>query len=180
MSTPARNKGVFARPLADYVLRQIDPLVARRGFGEASLLMQWPEIVGTRLAEICAPERLQWPPRARQGSKEAPPTPATLVLRVEPGFGLEIQHMAPTIVERVNAHLGWRCVSRLTLRQEALKRDGRKARSRPAPVDPAVHARAEAAVDGVSEAPLRAALLRLGENALAARRKSQATPPDSE
>lgn len=166
-----RTKGVFARPLAEYALRQIDPLVAKRGFGEASLLMRWREIVGARIADICAPEKLQWPPRARRAAPEKPQEPATLILRVEPGFGLEIQHMAPAIVERVNAHLGWRCVSRVTLRQLPLTRREERKAPRPPRVDPETHARAEAATKGVAEVSLRAALVRLGENALAPRPK---------
>jgi len=173
MSVAPRGKGVFARPLAEYVLRTLDPLVVRQGFGEASLLLQWREIVGARVADLCAPERLQWPARARKPSPDKPREPATLILRVEPGFGLEIQHMAPAIVDRVNAHLGWRCVARVTLRQQALSpRAEKEKRRRPAPIDPAVRARAEAATEGVSEESLRAALTRLGARALAPRRKS--------
>jgi hypothetical protein len=169
MAVSPRGKGVSARPLADYALRQIDPLVARQGFGEASLLLQWPEIVGARLGDICAPERLQWPPRARRAAGR-PQEPATLLLRVQPGFGLEVQHMAGAIIDRVNAHLGWRCVSRVTLRQQALERGQGREKPRQAAVDPAARARAEAAAAGVAEEPLRAALVRLGERALAGRR----------
>lgn len=169
MSAPPRKKGVFARPLADYVLRQIDPLVAKQGFGEASLLMQWREIVGARIADMCAPEKLQWPARGRKPSPDKPAEPATLVLRVEPGFGLEIQHMAPAIVDQVNAHLGWRCVARLSLRQ-AMEQRAEKAPRRPRPTDPLARARAEAAAQGVAEEALHAALVRLGENALAERK----------
>jgi hypothetical protein len=173
MGIAPRAKGVFARPLADYVLRELDPIVAKQGFGEASLLLQWREIVGARIADICAPERLQWPTRARKPAPGKPQEPATLVLRVEPGFGLEIQHMAPAIIDRVNAHLGWRCVARATLRQQALAipRPEQKP-PHPRPSDPAMRARAEAATEGVAEEALRAALVRLGEKALAPRRKA--------
>ncbi len=168
MGVSPRGKGVRARLLAEFVLRQIDPLVAKQGFSESSLLMRWPEIVGARVAAICAPERLQWPPRPRRGAPEKPQEPATLILRVEPGFGLEIQHLTPAILERVNAHLGWRCVSRLMLRQQPLHAvppaPGRPAR--PAQ-NPALRARAEAETAGVDDDALRAALIRLGENALA-------------
>lgn len=165
----SRRKGAWARPLADYVLRQIDPLVARQGFGESSLLIRWREIVGPRIADICAPERLQWPPRAKKPAPDKPQESATLVLRVEPGFGLEIQHLAPAIVDRVNAHLGWRCVSRIVLRQQTLQREpqGRSLRRAPPPIDPGAHARAQAATQGIEEEGLRAALVRLGERALA-------------
>lgn len=172
MSLAPRVKGVFARPLAEYVLRELDPLVAKQGFGEASLLMQWREIVGARVADICAPERLQWPARARKPAPGKPQEPASLVLRVEPGFGLEIQHMVPAIIDRVNAHLGWRCVARVALRQQTLAPQTGKKRPRPSLADPAARARAEAATEGVDEEALRAALVRLGEKALAARRKA--------
>ncbi len=57
-----RAKGFKARSLADYVARELDPLIAARGFGEASLLLCWREIVGganraylrARLAAVAA------------------------------------------------------------------------------------------------------------------------------
>jgi hypothetical protein len=177
MSAPSRAKG-FARPLADYVLRELDPLVAARGFSEASLLMCWREIVGARIARICAPDALKWPVRAKakpinastpKRRDKTPPEPATLVLRVDPGFGLEAQHFAPIIIDRVNAHLGWRCVAKIALRQEEL---GPTSASRLSPArapkpDAAARARAVEATEGVAEEALRAALIRLGERALA-------------
>jgi hypothetical protein len=166
MSARPRGKS-FARPLAELVSKQLDPLAARQGFGEASLLLRWRDIVGARVAGLCAPERLQWPARARKAAPERPQEPATLVLRVEPGFGLDVQHMAPTILDRVNAHLGWRCVARVTLRQQALGDRPEPPPTRRVPLDPAARARAEAATEGVEETALRAALVRLGERALA-------------
>jgi len=176
MSVSPRGKGLRARSLGDYALRELDPLVAKRGFGEAALLLRWREIVGERIAGLCQPVRLQWPlrPRAKSDDKdkgkrrESPQEPATLALRVEPGFGLEAQHLAPTIIERVNAHLGWRCVARVTLRQEALKNAPGPRRPSSATPDAAAHARAVEATEGVAEEGLRAALVRLGERALAA------------
>lgn len=163
----SRMKGVWARPLAHYVLRELDPLVARRGFGEASLLMRWREIVGGRVADICQPMKLQWPPRAKQRAPEKPQEPATLVLRVSPGFGLEAQHMAPIIIDRVNAHLGWRCVAKIVLRQEELRDEARTPiEAAVRPPDPEARTRAEAATQGVSDDALRAALVKLGEQAL--------------
>ena len=48
---------------------------------------------------------------------DARPEPATLVVRVESAFALELQHLAPLLIERINAHYGWRCVGRLVLKQ---------------------------------------------------------------
>ncbi len=184
MNTPRRAPAIFARSLADYALRQIDPLVAKQGFGQSALILRWPEIVGERIAALCAPERLQWPPRPRRKNDDAatdrakirdanarPEAPATLILRVEPGFGLDIQHMTPAIIDRINAHLGWRCVSRIVQRQDTTPLTPRPARRpiqpRPAPAtDPAVSAKAAAAVAGIADPALQAVLQRLGENAL--------------
>jgi hypothetical protein len=183
MNAPRRAPAIFARPLADYALRQIDPLVAKQGFGQSALILRWPEIVGERIAALCAPERLQWPPRPRRkaddasGGPNAPAArssssePATLVLRVEPGFGLDIQHMTPAIIDRINAHLGWRCVSRIVQRQDATpltpRVKPRPSQPRPSPApDPAARARAETVVAGIADPSLQAVLLRLGENVL--------------
>ena len=169
MSAPGgpRSKRLPTRPLAEYVNREIDPLIARQGFGESSLLLQWREIVGSQTAALCEPMRLQWPPRAKQQPADKAQEPATLALRVEPGFGLDVQHMIPVILDRVNAHLGWRCVSRIVLRQEPLRQGEPRREPRTPPCDPAARASAAAATEGVTEEALRAALITLGERAMA-------------
>jgi len=164
-----RSKKNVSRVLAELVNRALDPLVARQGFGESALILRWEAVVGVRVAAICEPIRLQWPPRAKGRAPDKPQEPATLALRVEPGFGLDIQHMSGAIIERVNAHLGWRCVARLAIRQEPMRREAAKPRRAP-PNDPAARARAEAATEGVTDEALRRALVRLGEQALASAR----------
>jgi hypothetical protein len=110
--------------------------------------------------------KLQWPPRAKRRAPEKPQEPATLILRVAPGFGLEAQHLAPVVIERVNAHLGWRCVGKIALRQEELRDDRAPVKAAPLPPDPEARARAEDATRGVANDALRAALVTLGERAL--------------
>jgi hypothetical protein len=165
-----RFKKPVARALGDFVNRTLDPLIAKQGFGEATLLTQWPDVVGARVAEVCQPVRLSWPPRAKLRSPDKPQEPATLTLRVEPGFGLDVQHMSGNIVERVNAHLGWRCVGKLTLRQEPLRHEAPKLR-RAAPQDAAARARAAQMSEGVADEALRAALTTLGERVMAGKGK---------
>lgn len=162
----SRSKEKFSRPLAELVNRTLDPLVARQGFSESSLLLRWEAIMGARVAAICEPIRLQWPPRAKNRSPDKKDDPATLILRVEPGFGLDIQHMSASIIDRVNTHLGWRCIARLTIRQEPLTARARPKR-RAAPANAAARARATSATEGVADEALRAALIALGERALA-------------
>jgi hypothetical protein len=155
----------FSRPLAEFVNRALDPLVAKQGFGESSVLLQWETIVGARIAGLCQPIRLRWPPRAKSRAPDKPEEPATLSLRVEPGFGLDIQHMSGAIINRVNAHLGWRCIGKIVLVQEPLRRDAPKP-THLAPRDPAARDRAEEATLGIEDEALRKALVKLGERAM--------------
>ena len=157
-------KRPWSQPLADFVPKILDPAVARQGFGESALLLDWGDIVGERIAAISQPVRLQWPPGGVKRDPLEPRPAAALVLRVEPGFGLEIQHLAAVLIDRVNAHLGWRCVGSLKIRQEKIERAPTAPR-RP-PEDPLARAEAEQRVAGIEEKPLRDALARLGAGAL--------------
>jgi hypothetical protein len=147
----------WSRPLADLVDAAIDPVLARQGFGESQIVLYWEDIVGERLAAMSEPLALKWPPRGPARTEHAP---ATLVVRVESGFALELQHLAAIVIERVNGYLGFACVDRLALRQGPVARRT-QARKRVTPSAQAV-ATAEAMVQDVSEGPLREALARLG------------------
>ncbi len=151
-------------PLADLVGGAVDPLLAKQGFGQSSLILHWDDIVGGRLAACSEPIKLQWPARPVQRLPDSAVEPATLVLRVSGGMAIEIQHMAPQLIERVNAHLGWRAVGRIAIRQGPLtKSSGPK---RVAPPDPQALLQAREATEGVEDEGLREALVRLGARAL--------------
>lgn len=117
------------KPLAELVDRCIGPVLAAQGFAASDVVLAWPEIVGERLAKHTEPMRVMWPKRHeayaadKLSAKEARTRqPATLVVRVTGAFALELQHMAPVIIERVNAHFGWRCIGQLALRQGPISR----------------------------------------------------------
>jgi hypothetical protein len=151
-------------PLADLVGGAVDPLLAKQGFGQSSLILHWDDIVGERFAVCSEPIKLQWPKRPVQSFPDSSVEPATLILRVTGGMAIEIQHVAPLLIERVNAHLGWRAVGKLAIRQGPLAKD-----SRPkliAPPDPQALAQAERATEGVEDEGLRKALTLLGARAI--------------
>lgn len=133
--------------------------LAARGLSEASLISHWPEIVGADIARFARFERLNWPPRGAKTAPEAERPSATLILRIDGAFALEAQHMAKLVTERINAHLGWRCVAKVAFRQGPLPEI--QTRKRKASPSPEAHARALALVD-VEAGDLREALLRLG------------------
>lgn len=161
MTKPSLRKE-FAGPtlLAAFVAPLIEPALARQGMSETSLLTEWPEIVGAHLARFCRPIELQWP-RASRRDPDAQPASATLVLRVDGAFALEAQHSSAVLIERVNAHLGWRCVGKIAFRQGPLDRPARRA-AKPAP--PSAHALEKAAAYAapIVADDLRDALTRLG------------------
>lgn len=154
-----------AKALAELMPKIIGEALAARGLSEASLIAEWPAIVGESISRYARPIQLQWPPRSMRRDPEAPIAPATLVLRVDGPFALEAQHNAAVIAARVNAHLGWRCVERIAFRQGPLSPPREKRRTLSAPSAEA-DAKARTAVAMIENEDLREALRRLGARAI--------------
>jgi hypothetical protein len=112
-----------AAPLADLVGKTVGDAFARQGFAAVEIVTHWQEIVGDDLAKRSEPMKLSWPRR------DDPDSVGVLQIRVEGAYALEIQHLQPVIIERVNRYFGWRCVGRLAIRQGPVV----ARRKRPAP-----------------------------------------------
>jgi hypothetical protein len=177
MKPPRRG----AKALAEFMPEIIEEALAARGLSFASLVADWPVIVGESIARYARPIQLQWPPRAAKRDPEASIAPSTLVLRVDGAFALEAQHSAAIIVARVNAHLGWRCVEKVAFRQGPLPPLRQERRSLAAPSADA-ELEASKAASSVEDEALRTALTRLGARAIdqAARRLQAARPAKGE
>jgi hypothetical protein len=134
----------------------IRPLAKARGTALASLLAEWPLIVGDELARVSLPEKL---------------TGTTLRLLVVSSAALVLQHDAPQIMARINAYYGRTAVSRLALVQGPLPiAPAPRPRSRP-PLPAHRQAALKSATEGIADDRLKAALERLGR-AILARDKS--------
>jgi hypothetical protein len=157
-----------AAPLAEFLESCLGPTVAKQGFSGSDIIVSWPEIVGERLAAYSQPVKVEWPRRA---NPDAPADPSTLVIRTESAFALELQHLAPVIIERVNGFYGWRCVGRLVLKQGPVIRPA-PPRKLPEP-GPAEREEAAEAAKAVEDDGLRHALERLGSAVLAAERRDR-------
>ena len=105
MAVPPRRPR-SAAPLADIVGKTIGDAFAKQGFASVEIVTHWQEIVGDDLAKRSEPIKLIWPRR------DDPASVGTLQVRVEGAYALEIQHLQPVIIERVNRYFGWRCVGR--------------------------------------------------------------------
>lgn len=123
----------------------------RFGFLQGALLGRWREIVGPVYARWSVPDSLRFP----RGQK----TEGTLTIRVEGPFSVQLQHVAPQIIERVNRILGHNAVSRLKLVQGTVPAPSERPK---APVEPQGTGAAGAApvgnLVGVKDEGLRAAL----------------------
>ncbi|AMJ58981.1 DUF721 domain-containing protein [Bosea sp. PAMC 26642] len=148
------------KPLADLIDDCLAPALAAQGFAGRAIVSLWPEIVGERLSERTRPLKIDWP-RRRPAPGEAS-QPATMVVRVEGAFALEMQQLAPLVLERVNTHLGWRAVGKIVLKQGPVAAP--VAPKRPEPPGPEIVAAVARQVSGIADPDLRAALERLGRS----------------
>ena len=98
-----------------------------------------------------------------------PPQPATLVLKVEGAFALEVEMASAQILERINAIFGWRCVGKLRLRQGPVRTPSQP-RAKELPLDGERAERLATTLAGVRDEELRASLERLGRSVLAQRK----------
>ena len=110
------------RPVSD-LLPEVGGAAFRRfGFVQSAIVSRWREIVGARYAAVSSPESIRFPPgRKSEG---------VLTLVVEGAHAPMLQHVAPTIIERVNRFFGYPAVVRLSFRQGIVQAE--KARPRAA------------------------------------------------
>ena len=104
-----RPRGGAARSVAD-MLPDVGRAAFRRfGFVQSSVVSRWAEIVGERYAKVSVPESIRFPHGRR--------AEGVLTLLVEGAHGTMLQHVAPTIIERVNRFFGYPAVARIAMRQ---------------------------------------------------------------
>lgn len=112
-----------ARAVGSYVPTLTRKAFEKYGFSTASLLTEWAAIAGAELAAYTLPERLTWP---RQGntaeeSDSGGRGGAKLVLRVDTARVLDVEYRKHQIVERINAHFGYRAVAELRFVQAPVR-----------------------------------------------------------
>ena len=125
----------------------LTPHLQRNGLADLTLIRAWPAIVGSKWARLSYPFRLSWPtnrgggprdgragrgktaqktskprtaePSATDGPSQTPPAAPlpTLFVWAHPAIALEIEALAPVLIERINARLGYRAVGKLAIRQ---------------------------------------------------------------
>jgi hypothetical protein len=137
------------RPLGAIIPPIVRPAYKKRSPATAQVLADWEAIMGPAIAAVTTPRKL---------------FAGTLSIACIGPVAMELQHLAPTLIGRINAHMGQVIVSRLRFVQ-----DIQPLAPRPPPRRPASEA-AQKAVATLPEGELRDALESLGRMVLS-------TPP---
>jgi hypothetical protein len=145
------------RALGEAVAALTRPIVGKRGFVRGGLVADWETIVGERLAASSFPERVSYPPKQSHGG--------TLHLRVASGsLAMELQHLEPQLIEKINGYLGYDAIARVRLIQGPIPHGSRPAARAlpPRPLSEEEEAVLAQALADVADPELRAALAALG------------------
>jgi hypothetical protein len=159
-NAPAR-RGHGARDVGS-LLPDVGGVAFRRfGFVQGALLARWREVVGPVYARWSVPQSI----RFARGEK----TGGTLTVRVEGPFSLQLQHVAPQIVDRANRILGHGAIARLRLVQGDVPAPAERAAEPLPPAGPAPPNVVPVNLGGIADPGLRAALEDLARQLAAAR-----------
>jgi len=141
------------RAVGSLVPRLTRPAFRRRAPATAQVLADWAAIVGPAIAAVTTPRRL---------------ASGALTIACAGPIAMELQYLSDELMGRINAHLGSQAVTSLRFVQTTTM----ALPLQPAPValDPDDLAGVEAAVAGMPDSELRAALAALGRALLTQRK----------
>jgi hypothetical protein len=158
-----RPRGKGPRALAAVLPKVAEPALRKRGFSAVEIITNWREIIGPEFADEASPDRLAFPRGAR--------SQGTLHVTAPGAVALEIQHLEPQIIERINTYFGYGAVCRIAITQgPARTRPAAKktAPAKPRPVNSIRRAEIDAGTQGISSEQLRDALRGLGRSVASA------------
>lgn len=137
--------------------------LGRKGLAFGALITDWPSIVGQQLALRTQPDKLVFP----RGKRED----ATLHVRAMGAIALELQHLEPIIIEKINGFFGYRAVSRLRLVHAAPATLPARRPPSVRPLSPTEETTVLTATAAIEDDGLRDALERFGRSLLGRQQK---------
>jgi hypothetical protein len=154
-TAPARlapRRRMALKRIGGEALKSARKALGKYGLGEAAIIENWGEMVGPRWAGLTLPQHLN-----RRS--------ATLTIRVAGAVALELAHVEPQIVERINTFCGRALVARIKIVQGPLPRAAPR-RPPPRRLTDAEEEHLAARGAPITDPQLRAALLDFGRAVL--------------
>ena len=102
------NKGL--KSLGDMLSNIAKPILGKRGFVEADIIMKWQEIVGKELSEVTRPQKIVFARGKRDGG-------VLHIITKGGGEALLLQHREKMVINRINTFFGYRAVERISIVQ---------------------------------------------------------------
>ena len=155
-------------PLSRFAAKLAKPVYQKFGFSETHIFEHWADIVGDKLARRTLPQRLS--------NASGPKGRATLTIRVDGAAGLELQHLEPQVLERINGFYGYAAVGRLRFVQGPLADRRTPQQSASQPLSASEQADLDTSLASLAPGPLKSALAKMGEQV----RRRTAPPNKSE
>lgn len=144
------------RSMSSTIDRLTKPLFSRRGFQDPALINQWETLAGSVLARHTSPEKITYPDGHRRDG--------TLHLIIDSSsLAIELQHLEPQLLERVNTFFGYRAVARLKITQGVIKERRRITPKDRPPLSEDEARKLEQRTISIEDDDLRSALKSLGE-----------------
>lgn len=163
---PQARREMGLLPVAGLVSSVTRPFMRGKQAAVARLALDWPAVVGPALAAVTAPERLVGGSGEMGGG-------GVLTIRASGPVALELTHLAPELIARINGHLGRGAVAQLRFTERRRQRGEAPQAAPPRPLPPKppreAVARAAATVADLPDGPLKEALARLGAHLIARR-----------
>ncbi len=145
------RRGGAARQVGQQVGELTKRAFGRRGFSSGELIAEWPRVIGDSLSKLSAPERITYPKGKRTGG--------TLHLRVASGsIAVELQHLEPVLLERINGYFGYKSVDRVKLSQAPLASEQPEKTTTKQPLGPEKLSEIAAILTDVDDDELRTSL----------------------
>ena len=146
------------RTISSSVEKITKPIFSKRGFGEATIVNDWAHIVGDTLARHTVPEQIYHPSSSR--------SEGTLKLKIDSSaLALELQHLIPQLMDKVNTYFGYRAVAKVQIIQGPVP-EQQEPEEEPAALSEEDARRLEEKLAFVSDPDLKAALTALGSEVL--------------
>ena len=96
------------RTIRQLLINISDKTTRQQGFITASILLDWPTIVGAAFAELCQPLKISFPPNKKREGR--------LHVMTSSAFAVQISYLEPQIIEKINSYFGYKAVQKLLIR----------------------------------------------------------------